>query len=205
MEVNTFLWIGGIAVVAILGIYTIKASKKGPEKTKVSPINPTGSRTAEGENQNRIPVLPPNPDSQEKPAPPEPPKPINLLAAKVAFLNNITRFVPKLNTLCDGTYNSSDWTEDIIDINDENLMAFWKKIHMDNKAILRVLSGWGLKPEMCSSFMCLAAHKELYTKADGTLIEVGKNYNVIKQCWILTEVDADGKTAKRVLVKGEVE
>ena len=197
MEVSSILWIGGIAVVAVLGVYTIKAASRkkqgGETRVKVEPVIGTEGSTK---------VLPKQP--QPPVDPPLPPKPLNLMAAKKAFLNNINRFVSKLNSLCDGTYKSNDWTDDIIDINDEDLMGYWKKIHKDSKAILRVFSGWGLKPEMCSSFVSLEAHKELYTKTDGTPIEVGKNYNVVKQCWVLTEMNSDGKTVKKVLVKGEV-
>lgn len=202
MEVNTILWIGGIAVVAILGVYTIKASKKTGGDSH-SPVSPVRGKIG-GSGSTSKPQPPQDPVSPINPGPAEPQKHLNLMAAKKAFLNNVVRFIPKLNSLCDGTYKSSDWTDDIVDINDEDLMGYWKKIHKDPKAILRVFSGWGLKPEMCSSFVSLEAHKELYTKADGTPIEVGKNYNVVKQCWVLTETNSDGKTVKRVLVKGEV-
>lgn len=202
MEVNTILWIGGIAVVAILGAYTIKASKR----TKEDDHRPTSP--VRGQIGGNVPTSKPQPHQNSvksiSPDTQKTQKPLNLMAAKKAFLSNVIRFIPKLNSLCDGTYKSSDWTDDIIDINDEDLIGYWKKIHKDSKAILRVFSGWGLKPEMCSSFVSLEAHKELYTKADGTPIEVGKNYNVVKQCWILTEVNSDGKTVKRVLIKGEV-
>lgn len=189
MQSNTILWIGGIALVAILGIYVFKASQKGVNKTKSKVIK---------ENDDVI-----KPNLPSEPKQPAQPKPLNQMAAKTAFLNNINRFVPRLNSLCDGTYNGNDWIDDIVDINDDDLMFLWKKIYNDSKAIVRILSAWGLKPEMCTSFVCMDAHKDLYTLVDGAAIEVGKQYVVKQQCWILTK-NSNGESVKKVIVKGKV-
>lgn len=185
MQSNIILWIGGVAVAAILGIYVYKASRKETKKI----LTP----------QNKSDVVDNNKlvDSAK-------PKPLNQMAAKVAFLNNISRFAPRLQSLCDGTYDHNDWVDDIIDINDDDLMCLWKKIHNDSKAIVRILSVWGLKPEMCTSFVCMDAHKDLYALTDGNEMEIGEKYVVKQPCWILTEVNSEGKSVKKVIVKGKV-
>lgn len=182
MQTSTFLWIGGLAAVAIWGIYTIKSSKSQPSKIPHRPV----------------------PNTHSKDCVPKTAKPINQMAAKSAFLKHVNQFAPRLNSLCDGTYKGSDWVDEIIEINDQDLIELWKKIHNESKAILRVLSGWGLKPEMCMSFVCMETHKNLYATANGLPMEIGKTYNVTKQCWILTTANAEGKNIKSVLVKGEV-
>ena len=201
METSTFLWIGGIAVIAILGVYTIKASKKKREETNNHHSSQIAGQIG-GSTQMRNPGMPQKP--VDKPGNTTSQNPLNQMAAKNAFLSNIKRFVPKLNSLLDGTYDDSDWTDDIIDINDPDLIEYWKKIYKDSKAVLRVLSGWGVKPEMCTSFVSMDTHKSMYTKADGTSIDIGKNYNVIKKCWILTNTNSEGKVSKTIIVKGEV-
>lgn len=202
MEVNTILWICGIAAVAILGAYTIKASKKSKGDSH-HPVSPVRGQIG-GSDPTSRPQPPQNPVSPISPDPTKSQKPLNQMAAKIAFLNNITRFIPKLNTLLDDSYKGNDWTDDIIDINDPNLIEYWKIIYKDKKTVLRVLSVWGLKPDMCMSFLSTDAHRYMYTKADGTPIEIGKNYNVIKHCWILSQTNSAGKNKKTVIVKGEV-
>lgn len=130
---------------------------------------------------------------------------VNHNAAQKTFLNNVNLFKPKLNTLLDGTYNANDWTEGVVSINNKNLTAFWQQIYKDSNSVLRVLSMWGIKPESCTSFVSNEAYKNMYTKSDGSTIAMNEKYNVVKQCWILTQTNDDGKIVKSVLLKGEVE
>lgn len=185
---------GGIAVLTVLSLYTFRASRRGTpdgveaqtkktQKTKSKVVIREQEKNATGVYQN---------------------KPLNLMAAKQAFINNIALFAPRLNSLCDGSYCSSDWTDDIIDINNEDLMLLWKRIHTDSNSVLRVLSTWGLKPDMCKSFISVEYHLGLYTLSDGSPIVIGKDYKVDKQCWLFTENDSEGNSVKRIIVKGVV-
>lgn len=126
------------------------------------------------------------------------------ISAKDAFLGNIGRFKDLLPSLTDDTYNSKDWTDVIVDINNKNLIEYWNKVHRDKQTVLRILSSWGIKPDMCTSFVCMDAHRDLYILKDGGALEVGKKYNVVKRCWILTKTTNEGKSVKQVIVKGEI-
>lgn len=130
--------------------------------------------------------------------------PINQSAAKLAFLQNIRSFLPKLNSLYDSSYNSSDWTDAIIDTNNDDLIRLWKKINSDTSAILRVFASWGLTPDLCTSFICLQMHQEQYVKTDGSPLIVGQKYSVVKPCWIIVLKNNEDKFVKQVLLKGQV-
>lgn len=144
----------------------------------------------------------------KRPAPTPPVKPLTLTqpvkpskSAKVAFLENLDRFKALLPTLCDGSFNSSDWTDNIIDIDNDELTMYWKKAHTSVDAWLRLLASWGLKPDNCTSFKAMEVHKKMYVTKDGVEITLGQSYNVIQKCWIQT--DSDGRN--KVIVMGKVE
>ena len=144
----------------------------------------------------------------KRPAPTPPVKPLTLTqpvkpskSAKVAFLENLDRFKALLPTLCDGSFNSSDWTENIIDIDNDELTMYWKKAHTSVDAWLRLLASWGLKPDNCTSFKAMDVHKKMYVTKNGTEITLGQSYNVIQKCWIQTDSDSRNK----VIVMGKVE
>lgn len=122
-------------------------------------------------------------------------------SAKVAFLENLDRFKALLPTLCDGSFNSSDWTDNIIDIDNDELTMYWKKAHTSVDAWLRLLASWGLKPDNCTSFKAMDVHKKMYVTKNGTEITLGQSYNVIQKCWIQTDSDSRNK----VIVMGKVE
>lgn len=124
----------------------------------------------------------------------------NYVPAKEDFLKNIDRFLPYLNSLVDGTYNSEVWTDNIIDINNGELMTYWKKIHDNQESILRLLAMWGIKPDNCDSFEGMETYALTYETADGSPIVVGKKYKVIKPCWMITS-----DNSKKTLLKGIVE
>ena len=148
----------------------------------------------------KTPQTDPVPTPPVKPlSPPPPVKPSK--SAKVAFLENIDRFKTLFPTLCNGSFNSSDWTDNIIDIDNDELTMYWKKAHTSVDAWLRLLASWGLKPENCTSFKAMEVHKKMYVTKDGSEIILGQSYNVIQKCWIQT--DSDNRT--KVLVMGKVE
>lgn len=138
---------------------------------------------------------PPTPPGETLPPPPHPSK-----SAKVAFLENLDRFKALLPTLCDGSFKSSDWTDNIIDIDNDELTMYWKKAHTSVDAWLRLLASWGLKPENCVSFIAMEVHKKMYVTIDGAEITLGQSYNVSQKCWIQTDSD----NCSKVLVMGKV-
>lgn len=151
------------------------------------------ARTRKMKDPKRGTKFPPTPLPEPKKSPSK--------SAKVAFLENLPRFKHLLPTLCDGTFNSSDWTDDIIDINNDELIEYWKKVHTSDKAWLRLLASWGLKPDNCISFKAMEVHKKMYVTKDGAEITLGQSYNVIQKCWIQTDSD----NHKKVVVLGKVE
>lgn len=158
------------------------------------------SRMRKGEEGTKKPGKKPTPTPPLQPLPPPPPvKPSK--SAKVAFLENLDRFKTLLPTLCDGSFNSSDWTDNIIDIDNDELTMYWKKAHTSVDAWLRLLASWGLKPDNCTSFKAMDVHKKMYVTKNGTEITLGQSYNVIQKCWIQTDSD----NRNRVLVMGKVE
>lgn len=170
-----FVWIA----LAIGAIVLIARMRKGGTKT---------TRSGEG--------TPPTPPGETLPPPSQPSK-----SAKVAFLENLDRFKALLPTLCDGSFNSSDWTDNIIDIDNDELTMYWKKAHTSVDAWLRLLASWGLKPDNCTSFKAMDVHKKMYVTKNGTEITLGQSYNVIQKCWIQTDSDSRNK----VIVMGKVE
>ena len=172
-----FVWIA----LAIGAIVLISKMRKEGEKTAKSSKKPT-----------------PTPPVKPLPSPP-PVKPSK--SAKVAFLENIDRFQALFPTLCDGSFNSSDWTDNIIDIDNDELTMYWKKAHTSVDAWLRLLASWGLKPDNCTSFKAMDVHKKMYVTKNGTEITLGQSYNVIQKCWIQTDSDSRNK----VIVMGKVE
>ena len=232
MDTSTILWIVGIAIVVVLFYYTNKAYERKKGETTRSQSNNDVGRVESPQTPN-VPDTPRSADTPEisdvsktfeasnpsdapkadetSTVPPKAPRrpttipPINQMAAKTAFMDNIQRFIPKLNSLLDGSYNGNDWTDDVIDINESNLIEYWKKAYKESRSVLRLLSVWGLKPDMCTSFVCMDLHKEMYDKADGSSIETGLTYKVIKHCWLLTQTKPDGRVEKKVIIKGVVE
>lgn len=171
-----FVWIA----LAIGAIVLIAKMRKGGEETQKPPKKPTPTPPQ---------PLPPTPTA--KPS----------KSAKVAFLENLDRFKALLPTLCDGSFNSSDWTDNIIDIDNDELTMYWKKAHTSVDAWLRLLASWGLKPDNCTSFKAMDVHKKMYVTKNGAEITLGQSYNVIQKCWIQTDSDSHNK----VIVMGKIE
>ena len=173
-----FVWI----TLAIGAIVLIARMRKG--------------ETITTDSSEKTPPTPPGETGEILPPPPQPSK-----SAKVAFLENLDRFKALLPTLCDGSFKSSDWTDNIIDIDNDELTMYWKKAHTSVDAWLRLLASWGLKPDNCISFKAMDVHKKMYVTKNGTEITLGQSYNVIQKCWIQTDSDSRNK----VIVMGKVE
>lgn len=195
-EVNTFLWIGGIIVTYALA-HSIANGKKRKEISDLSAK--LSDANAEIEKlKKQLFVANAEIERLKRDRDTPPPKPIG---AKEIFIKNISRFTTKFNSLLDGSYNSNNWTDDIIDLNNEELTAYWKNIHNKVDSILRMLAMWGIKPETCSSFVGINSYKKMYFTETGDSIEKGIRYVVKSPCWILTD-NATGE--KKIILKGVV-
>lgn len=191
MELSTFLWICGLAA----AYYTGSTVSKVRSKAEISALQSQLNAAKGQETGGKKPVTP-------KPAPAEKLyKNENKQSAKEAFVENVKKFVPNLNTLLDGTYNSSQWTEIIVDINNDELTGLWKKANKKVEYILRIFGMWGLKPEYCTSFVATENNKEMYETINGESIIKGNKYIVKSPCWILTD---DTQSKKTIVLKGIV-
>lgn len=123
-------------------------------------------------------------------------------SAKDAFINNLSLFVPHLNSLLGNDYKEKTWTDFIIDINNEELTKYWKRVHSRPEAILRLLASWGICPDRCMEFVASKAECDNYDLADGEYITQGKPYVVVSNCWIYTTTE-NNQTIKKVILKGE--
>lgn len=123
-------------------------------------------------------------------------------SAKDAFINNLSLFVPHLNSLLGNDYKEETWTDFIIDINNEELTKLWKRVHSRPEAMLRLLASWGICPDRCMEFVASKAECDNYDLADGGYITQGKPYVVVSNCWIYTTTE-NNQTIKKVILKGE--
>ena len=99
------------------------------------------------------------------------------------------------------TYNSSQWTEIIVDINNDELTNIWKKASKKVDYVLRIFGMWGLKPEYCTSFVANGIEMGMYETINGEAIIKGHKYFVKTPCWILTD---DAQSKKTIVLKGTV-
>lgn len=127
---------------------------------------------------------------------------INMAAAQKAFLTNLHKFVPLLN---DSKIDSNKWSDAVIDINDDDLMALWYKMVNRPDLWVNQMASWGLKQERCEAFTAMDKHIQLYATANGTEITLGQKYIVKSPCWLLTSQDENGRVIKKVVKKGIVE
>lgn len=194
-EVSTFLWIAGMVVTYVVA-HSIANSKKKKEisdlSAKLSDANVEIEKLKKQLSATSAEI-----ETLKRGKNPPPPKP----TAKEIFIKNISKFTTNFNSLLDGSYNSNNWTDDIIDLNNEELIVYWKKIYNKVDSILRMLAMWGIKPETCSSFVGVNSYKEMYITETGDSIEKGIRYIVKSPCWILTD-NATGE--KKIILKGVV-
>lgn len=131
----------------------------------------------------------------------------NLLCAKKALLDNLKKISTLLPTLHNG-FSIEKWTEVIVDINDYDLIEFWKKLTAQpnvTKKMIQVLSSWQIKSDMCKSFTCLTKDNVLaYKLPDGGQLVMGQKYIVESPCWIHTIEDTEGVVLKEIIMHGVV-
>lgn len=134
--------------------------------------------------------------------------PANPRLAKKAFIANIEKFAPILDTLNNQTFNLNEWTEVIVSVNDTHLTRLWKKYVKVDKIQERwkqLLASWQIKSDTCKSFTCNTADNvAAYNLPNGDSISIGVKYKVESPCWVVTIEDTDGKISKRVVNKGIV-
>ena len=127
---------------------------------------------------------------------------IDMVAAQKAFLTNLNKFVP----LLDGSkIDLKKWSDVVIDINDDDLMALWYKMVNRPDLWVNQMASWGLKQERCEAFTAMDKHIQLYATTNGVEITLGQKYIVKTPCWLLTSQDENGRVIKKVVKKGIVE
>ena len=134
--------------------------------------------------------------------------PANPRLAKKAFITNIGKFAPLLDSLNNQTFNPSVWTEAIISVNDEHLTRLWKKyakVEKLQEKWKQLLASWQIKCDTCKSFTCNTSDNiAAYNLPNGDAISLGIKYQVESPCWVMTVENAEGKTIKTVINKGVV-
>ncbi len=138
---------------------------------------------------------PENVNPKNEPTPPQVSK-----SAKEAFIDNLTLVKPILENLTDGSFQGEKWNELISSLESNELVSIWSRINGKAESVMRILAVWGLKPELCTSFTCTGNEEEMYYEPNSDNLEQGAKYDVVKNCWLLT--DNEGK--KSVVVKGKV-
>lgn len=190
MEVNTILWISGIAVVVVVGSLALRGKKREEDTTK----NVYSPKELEGKRVQR-----PEPKRIQSG---------DTRPAEVAFLENLNKFIPLLPGLDNGMISKQKWTEAIVGINNIQLTEYWQamvdKPDLAKQWLSLFLEPCGIKYEACDSFVAMSAHKELYDSEDGSQLTNGLEYYVISHCWILTEEDDNGNVKQTVIRKGVV-
>lgn len=124
-------------------------------------------------------------------------------SAKDAFLINVSNLAPLFDSLNKGVKFNEAVNDAIIEINNQELMDIWVKISKDHKAVLRILSMWGIRREDEIQFQTQSHHIERYGTLDGNTVKSGKTYKVVSPCWIYTRQDENGKSQKSVIIKGQ--
>lgn len=124
-------------------------------------------------------------------------------SAKDAFLINVPNLAPLFDSLNKGIKFNEAINDAIIEINNQELMEIWVKISKDHKAVLRILSMWGIRREDEIQFQPQSYHIERYDTLDGNAIVSDKTYKVVSPCWIYTRHDKNGKSKKSVIIKGQ--
>lgn len=182
-DIAPLLWIGGIAIVLYGGYRLLHKNQKSESNS--------GQNTIPAQE---VPKLHHDPwrDFDKKTSPQE------------CLIKNIKLFAPLLDGIQSGTLKAQEWKEAIITTKNHQLLDYWNKVHDKASSWQTLLQMWGITYDSCQSFIGMEAYKEMYTLQDGTSIELGKKYNVVKPCWVLTQTSTEGVTQKSVISKGIV-
>lgn len=120
--------------------------------------------------------------------------------AKDAIIENIELITPLLQSLTSDSYSGEKWADLIKSLNSPELNDIWGKIGCKSDALMRILSFWGFRPELCTSFICSGKENELYEAENLTNLEQGEKYDVMSKCWLFT----NNEGVKSVIIKGKV-
>lgn len=115
MELSTILWICGIAVAFIAGTSFAKSKSKKEISSLKSRLSVSNTEIDNLKSQLNKTINP---------------TPNNQVSAKEAFLSNIEKFVPLFSNLEKGRIDWNDWSDVVVDINNNNL------IHLDRKSVV---------------------------------------------------------------------
>lgn len=127
----------------------------------------------------------------------------NTIQAQRAFVENLDKLLPYLSGVTDIKIDKQGLTDAIININNEDLVAIWKKMVDRPDLWINQMAAWGVKPDLCQSFVAMEKHKAQYLTTDNSELVLGEKYTVTSACWILT-TNEDGKSVKKVVKKGIV-
>lgn len=181
MSINNVLWIFGMIIAFVLGR---SITRKKEQKDNINnKVNDDTSIMDTGEMK----IIKKKNNIQQ--------------SAKEAFIMNIGRFTPYFNQLLQEQFDAEDWTDTIIDINNDELIEYWKRVHSNVDSILRMLAMWGVRRDTCTSFTSMKSYVAMYDTEDGTSLIDGVKYEVITPCWILTDMSTG---AKKIVLKGVV-
>lgn len=134
------------------------------------------------------------------------------LDSKTAFLQNVDKFIPLLNTLINNSLDVVKWSECIVETNQRKLVNLWQKYIQKYKDIsqlcsvwMKQLEAWGLRCDKCNTFTYIKnRYDSLYETENGSPMEENMRYQVITPCWILTLEDEEGVVSKKVVAKGKI-
>lgn len=124
----------------------------------------------------------------------------NTIHAQRAFIENLDKVLPYFKGATDIKVDTQGLTETIIDINNDDLIAIWGKMVDRPDLWLNQMAAWGVKPDLCQSFVAMEKHKAQYVTADNSELELGERYTVTSACWIHTTNEG----VKKIVKKGTV-
>ena len=127
----------------------------------------------------------------------------NTIQAQRAFIENLDKLLPYFSGVTEIKIDKQGLTDAIIGLNNEDLIAIWKKMVVRPDLWLDQMAAWGVKPDLCHSFVAMEKHKAQYMTTDNSVLVLGEKYIVILACWIYT-TNEDGKIVKKVVKKGVV-
>lgn len=121
--------------------------------------------------------------------------------AEVAFKNNLNQFVTLLRGVTSNSItNKEDWTNIIVEINNDDLIDMWKEGINRPELWVTYLQTFNVQMDWVESFVSVHEYREMYDVYEGGELELGEKYYVKSPCWLYTDSD----NRKTVLLKGKV-